>query len=134
MKINKEFINRFVIQGVGVVEVLIGLTISLSFIIASLIEPPGRPKTVYGFVVVTSLISIVIGIGLLKRKKWGRKFLIFFAGYVIITKFLLVSNLVKFTGNTITFISVNAKDILSLIYHIGVLVVFNLKSIKNDLG
>ncbi|MBD3379412.1 MAG: hypothetical protein GF408_03005 [Candidatus Omnitrophica bacterium] len=125
--------NRLTIRSVAVIEVLIGLYISLSFIISSLIDPPGRPKTVYGFVIVTSLISIVIGAGLFAYKKWARRVLIFFAGYVIITKFLLVSNLVTFTGNTIEFISIGTKDIISLFYHIAILVIFNLNNIKKEL-
>jgi len=80
-----------------------------------------------------SLISIAIGIGLFKYKNWGRKILIFFSGYVIFTKFLLVSHLVTFTGNTIAFMSNNAKDTMSLIYHIVILIVFNLKSIKCEM-
>ena len=126
--------SRIVIRAVAIIEILIGLSISLSFIIASLINPPGRPKTVYGFVILTSLISVIIGIGLFKYKNWGRQFLIFFAGYVIFTKFLLFSNLVEFTGNTIKAMSIELKDVLSFLYHIVVLVIFNLKVIKKELG
>jgi hypothetical protein len=126
--------SRLVIRAVAIIEILIGLSISLSFIIASLITPPGRPKTVYGFVVLTSLISVIIGIGLFKYKNWGRQFLIFFAGYVIFTKFLLFSNLVEFTGNTIKAMPVELKDVLSLIYHVVILTVFNLKAIKKELN
>ena len=131
---NKKNFNRIIIRIVSVIEILIGSSISLSFIIASLITPPGRPKTVYGFVVATSLISVIIGIGLFRYKEWGRRILIFFAGYVIVTKFLLVTHLVTFIGNTIEFMSIQAKDILSLIYHIVILIVFNLKSIKSELN
>ena len=132
--VNKEKNSKIIIKAVAVIEILIGLSISLSFIIASLINPPGRPKTVYGFVVLTSLISIIIGVGLFRYKNWGRQFLIFFAGYVIFTKFLLFSNLVEFTGNTIKFMSINIKDILSFIYHCGILLIFNLKDIKKHLN
>ena len=126
--------SEIIIRTVAIIEILIGLSISLSFIIASLIKPPGRPKTVYGFVVLTSIISIIIGIGLFRYKNWGRQFLIFFAGYVIFTKFLLFSNLVEFTGNTIKFLSINLKDVLSFVYHCSILVIFNLKDIKKLLN
>ena len=109
-----EKTSKITIRVIAIIEILIGLYISLSFIIASLINPPGRPKTVYGFVVLTSLISVIIGIGLFRYKNWGRQFLIFFAGYVIFTKFLLLSNLVEFTGNTIKFMSINLKDVFLL--------------------
>ncbi|MBN1871820.1 MAG: hypothetical protein JW800_04530 [Candidatus Omnitrophica bacterium] len=125
--------SRIVIRAVAVIEIVIGLYISLSFIIASLITPPGRPKTVYGFVVVTSLISIIMGIGLYRYKNWAKQFLIFFAGYIIFTKFLLFSNLVEFTGDTINFISIDLKDVISFIYHFFILLVFNLKIIKKEL-
>ena len=122
--------SKIIIRVVAVIEILIGLSISLSFIITSLINPPGRPKTVYGFVVITSLISVIIGVGLFKYKNWGRQFLIFFAGYIIFTKFLLFSNLVEFTGNTIKFMAINLKDFLSFVYHCGILIIFNQKDIK----
>ena len=109
-----EKTSKITIRVIAIIEILIGLYISLSFIIASLINPPRRPKTVYGFVVLTSLISVIIGIGLFRYKNWGRQFLIFFAGYVIFTKFLLLSNLVEFTGNTIKFMSINLKDVFLL--------------------
>ena len=129
----KENVSKTIIRGIAIIEILIGLSISLSFIIASLITPPGRPKAVYGFVIATSLISIIIGIGLFKYKNWGRQILIFFAGYVIITKFLLVTHLVTFVGNTIEFMSLQSKDIASLFYHAGILVVLNIKNIKGEL-
>lgn len=126
--------SKIIIRTIAIIEILIGLAISLSFIIASLITPPGRPKTVYGFVVLTSLISVVIGIGLFKYKNWGRQFLIFFAGYVIFTKFLLTSNLLEFSGNTIEVVSIKSKDVISFIYHVAILIVFNLKGIKKELN
>ena len=131
-KLIKKY-SKIIIRVVAIIELLIGLSISLSFIIASLINPPGRPKTVYGFVVITSLISVIIGIGLFRYRNWGRKLLIFFAGYIIFTKFLLFSNLLEFTGNTIKIIPNNLKDVISFIYHCGVLIIFNLKDIKAKL-
>ena len=126
--------SKIIIKAVSIIEIMIGLSIPLSFITASLIYPPGRPKVLYGFVVLTSIISVVIGIGLFRFKNWGRKFLIFFAGYIIVTKFLLFANLVEFTGNTIDFMSVTSKDILSFIYHCSILVIFNLKDIRQVLN
>jgi len=70
-KILTEKNGKIAIRAVAITEILIGLYISLSFIIASLINPPGRPKTVYGFVVLTSLISVIIGIGLFRYKNRG---------------------------------------------------------------
>lgn len=130
----KKNFNKIIIRGVAVVEIFIGFSISLSFIVPALGNTPGHQKTLYGFVVATSLISIVIGIGLFRYKNWGRRFLIFFAGYVIVTKFLLVSHLVTFTGNTIEYMSIMSKDIISLVYHVAMLIVFNLKAIKSELN
>lgn len=126
--------SKIIIRVFAIIEILIGVTISLSFIITSLISPPGRPKSVYWFVIITSVISIVIGAGLFKYKRWARIMLIFFAGYVAISKPLLFTNLVKFTGNTIEFMPTNLKDIFSFLYHCIILGVFNLKDIKKALN
>jgi hypothetical protein len=125
--------SGIIIRAIAMIEIAIGLSISMNFIVTSLINPPGRPKSLYGFVIITSLISIIIGIGLYRYKNWARQFLIFFAGYVILTKLLLATNLVDFTGNTIKFMSVSAKDILSFLYHGLILIIFNLKTIKQRL-
>jgi len=133
MKKENININRMIIRAIAIMEILLGAVISSSFIVASVAAPLGRPKIVYGFVIVASLISIVIGVGLFQYRNWGRKTLIFFAGYVILTKFLIVSHLIIFTGNTVEFVSVDVKDITSLMYHTGILIVLNLKSIKREL-
>lgn len=126
--------SKIIIRTFAVTEILIGLYISISFITASLISPPGRPITIYVLIVLASLISVIIGVGLFRYKNLGRQFLIFFAGYVIFTKFLLFSSLVEFTVNTVNFMSVASKDTVSFIYHCCILIIFNLKDIKKALN
>lgn len=129
----REQLNRIVIRAIALIEMFIGLFIPIDLIVAFFAANPSRPAPVYFFVGVTSLISVIIGLGLFKYKSWGRKILIFFAGYVIITKILIFSRLITFTGNTIDLIPVMEKDILSLIYHTALLVVLNLKSFTSEL-
>ena len=121
------------IKFTATIEILIGLSISLNFLIPALTNSREIPRALYAFVIITSLISVIIGIGLFRHSKWARKVLIFFAGYVLFSKLLLASGLVIFTGNTIDFMSVHSKDILSFAYHLAILIVFNLKSVKKEL-
>jgi hypothetical protein len=126
-------VSRIVIKLTAAIEVLIGLSISLNFLIPALTGSHEFPGVLYTFVIITSLISVIIGIGLLRHNKWARKLLLFFAGYVLFSKILLASGLMEFKGNTIDFMSIRSKDILSFAYHLTILIVFNLKSVKKEL-
>lgn len=127
-------IEKIAIKAVAVIEVLIGLFISLSFLVSELSAPSGRPVKVFVFVIATSLISVAIGAGLFFYKRWAGKTLVFFAGYVAFSKILLATGLVTFSGNTIEVVSTNVKDLVSFFYHIAVIIMFSSHQIKKELS
>ncbi len=105
---------------VGYLELVMGfLVISVStfaqFGHFSVFSP--KPVNVYLFVVASALTGIVLGAGILSGKAWARTLLVFFAGYVILTKILAYGGLLSFKGTILTSIPTGIKDAVSLLYH-----------------
>ncbi len=109
--------NRTIIKIIGITEVLIGLSSFFAAIIFSFMFISKRPLNVFFFVIIASVISYSIGLGLLDYKNWARLLLVFFSGYIIVTKILMFLNLLYFKGEIITFIPIELKNTISIIYH-----------------
>jgi len=111
---------------IGLIEVLIGFTAfagcSIVQIHGMIYGVMGKSADVYIFVIVTAIISFVLGIGMLADREWARKLLIFFSGYIIIIKILIYSGLMVFNGEIITYIPVWSKDLISFFYHSAILI------------
>jgi hypothetical protein len=108
------------------IEILIG---TVTLITSSLVQFTGvfaaqpKPTNVYIFVILTAIMAVAFGIGLLYDGKWAVRLLIFFSGYVILTKILVYAGILSFTGAIITIVPVEIKDGISILYH-SLLIVF----------
>lgn len=115
---------------IGITEVIIGLS---AFIGVAIVQVTGiygfspKPLNVYIFVVISACISFVLGVGILNRREWARSLLVFFSGYVLVTKVLKYGGLLTFNSdiiNAATSMPVWEKDAISSIYHIFVIIFF----------
>jgi len=79
-----------------------------------------KPLNVLAFVYITSLLSLLLGIGLLYRNRQAYELLLFLAGVVILTKILMFSKIIHLNGALETIIPSTFKNSISIIYH-GVL-------------
>ena len=108
------------------IEILIG---AVTLISSSMVQFTGvfaaqpKPANVYIFVVLTAIMAVAFGVGLLYDGKWAVRLLIFFSGYVILTKILAYTGLLSFKGAIITIVPVAFKDGVSILYH-SILIVF----------
>lgn len=112
---------------IGIVEVLIGLLTLFGVAIvqtAGISDIDPKPLNVYLFVVTTAAVSFVLGVGVIAKRKWAGKALMFFSGYIIMTKLLKYCGLLTFSGDILTTIPVWGKDTISLTYHAFVIVIF----------
>ncbi|MFH1791069.1 MAG: hypothetical protein ABH885_03680 [Candidatus Omnitrophota bacterium] len=113
--------TRRIITLIALTEVIIGAMTILSLILYPIVCRATKPLNVYLFVMVTSMVSSAIGLGLFDYRDAARRVLVFFSGYVILTKIMIFSGLLQFTGEIMTFVPVCMKDAVSLIYHIFVI-------------
>lgn len=127
MKIIK-WLSEFCPALVGFIELFIGLSTILFVTIFDIFSLASKPPGVFVFVVLSGTLSAVIGFGILRHKNWSRILLIFFSGYVIVMKILIYMDVIRFTGEIMTFPPPYIKDAISLLYHIAVIVLFTNKN------
>lgn len=126
-----ENVRKIVFFVFGWVEVLIGVTTLVGSFAAQMgfiSGHFGKPYNVYVFVVVTATISFVLGVGLLSRSEWARKLLMFFSGYIMLTKALISAGLMSFSGVILTVIHPWTRDVVSGLYHAALLIALMLCS------
>ena len=121
---------KAVLRAISFIELFIGLITLFSLIIYFSLSISQKPLNVFIFVLISSLISILIGIGLLNYREWARRLLIFFAAYIVLTKILIFSNLLQLSGEIITFIPASLKDSISILYHSLIIVLLSRIDIK----
>jgi hypothetical protein len=79
------------------------------------------------------LTSTTLGVGLLFRSSLCRKLLVFFSGWIILSKILIFSGLLVFHGNLETLLDPRAKDALSILYHTFAIVYLRLPAVKREM-
>lgn len=120
-----------VIVAIGITEVLIGSVTPLASIISWTLALYNKPLAVTIFVISASLVSLSLGIGLLRFRAWARKLIIFFAGYILLTKVLILSGIIMLSGALETSVSPEIKNSISIIYHIFIIVFFARHAVKD---
>ena len=91
-----------------------------------------KPLNVLLFVVISALISVSLGIGILLRWRYARKLLIFFAGWIILSKILIFAKILILCCELETTVSANLKNIISVVYHAMLIFYFHHPSIKKE--
>lgn len=109
---------------IGITEIAIGLSTITGIAITPLTNFPTKHLSVMIFVITTSIISVFLGIGIIKNNKTAIKLILIFSIYIILTKILIFYGLMQFNGEIITFLPKNAKNSISLIYHSLIVIVF----------
>ena len=118
----------------GIIEICIGL-ITLIAVIASLIlGKSAKPLEVLIFVLATSIISLGLGIGILRYNLYTYHLLLFFATVIILSKVLILAKIISLSGALETRISPSAKSIISIIYHSLLIWYFLRPSVKKRFG
>jgi len=115
-----ENVRKIVFFVFGWIEVLIGMTTLVGSFVAQMGLIPGhfgKPYNIYVFVVATAAVSFALGVGLLSHREWARKLLMFFAGYIILTKALISAGLMSFSGVILTVVHPWTRDMVSALYH-----------------
>jgi hypothetical protein len=114
---------------IGMCEVTIGLLTMVGVpvvqAVGETIQLTPKPLNLYVFVVITATMSFILGVGMLARREWARKLLIFFSGYILITKIMKYTGLIVFKGDILTAIPVWLKDSTSFLYHFALILVLS---------
>ncbi len=115
----------------GVIEIAIG-GITLCAVLMSLIYGVStKPMPVLIFVVVSAVISSLIGIGLIYRKTLSYRLLLYFSSLIILSKILIFAGIMTLTGDLETTVSPALKNVVSIVYHGLALAYFLRPSVKS---
>jgi spore maturation protein SpmA len=126
-KIDKFFTVLF-----GETEVLIGLVTLISLFETRILWGITKPRSVFLFVFLTSLVSFILGIGILRYKMLARKLLMFFSGYIVLTKIFMFLNLITLSHPFEILIPSRIKNVISFIYHLTIILFFNREEIRDS--
>lgn len=126
-------VQRLLIRTIAVIELLIGACTLASIAAAITLSTLSKPPNVLLMVIITSIISVLLGAGLFRQMKEAAILLVFFSGYVILTKILIVTGLIHFNGELITGAVRDMKNGISVVYHLGVIIVLTRPSVRKML-
>ena len=110
------------IPTIGLVEISIGLVTLLSIPFFARLGHT-KPSGELFFVVTSSLLSFLMGAGILLRLNGARKWLVFFSGWIIISKLLIFLGVLRLVSEVPASLPIQLKNIVSLFYH-GLLIVY----------
>lgn len=118
----------------GFIELGIGL-ITLSAVMVSLtLGKSTKPPEVLVFVLTTSIISVSLGIGILRRNLAIYHLLLFFATVIILNKILIFAKIISLTGALESHIPASVKNAISIIYHSLLIWYFLQPKVKKQFG
>jgi len=122
--------TKIIVKALGLIELFIGLVTITSLLTYSILSLSKKPLNVFIFVLTSSITSIILGCGLWRMRGWARSLLLFFSGYIVLTKFLMFAGLLRFNGEIITFVPYSVKNTISVAYHILIMLFLSLQATK----
>ncbi len=128
MKIPQMLLNAC-IELIGFIELLIGVATILFVTLFSIFSIVEKPLNIFFFVIISAFISTYIGYGILNFKDSTRILLIFFSGYVILLKIMIYLGILHFTGEILTTPPPFIKNLISVLYHIFLILFFTHKGV-----
>ena len=124
---------KIIITAIALIELVIGLTTIGALLCGLFLSFPQKPASVFVFVFMAAITSCALGVGLLKYNDWARTLLIFFSGYIILTKALILANIIVLTGEIITFLPTDTKNLISVFYHVTVMLLLSRKGVEESM-
>lgn len=118
----------------GFTEIAIGVTALTATVYSAATKTSQKPANILIFVIMSGIISTGLGTGLLLRWHYARKLLIFFAGWVILSKILIFSDIISLCCDLETTFSPALKNMVSILYHALLIFCLHQPSVKKEFG
>ena len=116
----------------GLTEISIGTITLMATAISLLRHISTKPFNILIFVILSSFVSISLGVGTILRYHYARKLLMFFAGWIILSKFLVLTKIISISGTLETTLPLSFKNIISIFYHAAIILYFHHPSVKKE--
>ncbi|MCX5707001.1 MAG: hypothetical protein NTW13_05035 [Candidatus Omnitrophica bacterium] len=118
----------------GLTEIIIGLITLISLTLSPFLNKFTKPPSVFAFVLIAAFISLILGIGILRRSLSSYHILLFFATVIILSKLLIFAKVISLSGALETTIPSPIKDIASIFYHTLLIIYFSRPDIREYFG
>lgn len=115
---------------IAAIEILIGAITLCAIVFSLLTNSNAKTANVLIFVITTSCLSILLGIGLLSSKKMAYDLLIYFSSIIILSKILIFTNIIGLNGYLETSIPDPIKNSISIFYHSFVIAYLRRRNIR----
>ena len=102
---------------ISLTEIIIGTTTLAAVFFSVLNATYRKPLPVLLFVVATAVISLSLGIGVLRLRPESRRLLLFFSSVIIINKIMIFLGVLNFPGGLEVVLPDNLKNAASIFYH-----------------
>ena len=112
-------------------EIFIGLFTMLVVYFSIALGFNSKPINVLVFVYATSVLSFLLGIGLLRLNRQAYELLIFLSSVIILSKLLVFFNIMQLNGALETAIPAGIKNIISVVYHAALLIYLKSKTAES---
>jgi hypothetical protein len=112
-------------------EIFIGLFTMLVVYFSIALGFNSKPINVLVFVYTTSVLSFLLGIGLIRLNRQAYELLIFLSSVIILSKLLIFFNIIQLNGALETAISPGIKNIVSIVYHATLLIYLKSKAAES---
>jgi len=119
----KNMKDAWGIQVFGLIETGIGLVALVALTVSFLLGTSTKPPAVAIFVLTASIVSISLGIGIMRRNLFCYRSLLYFSALVILSKILIAGNIITLSGALETAMPPVIKNIISVLYH-GALILY----------
>lgn len=119
----------------SLIEILIG-SVTLIAVILNLIQGKStKPLEVLIFVLATSIVSMILGLGiLLRRNLTCYHLLLYFSSIIIFSKILIFAKIISLSGALETTLPLSLKNTISILYHLLLIFYFTRQPIREEFG
>jgi hypothetical protein len=118
----------------GLTELIIGSFTLIAVIVSLLLGKSAKPPEVLIFVLTTAVISLILGIGILKRNLTSYHLLLFLSVIIILSKILIFAKIIFLAGALETNIHPSLKNTISIVYHSLLVWYFVRPSVRKQFG
>jgi uncharacterized membrane-anchored protein len=115
---------------IGILEILIGSITLLSNFATLALSQNNKSPNVLCFVVITGILSVLLGIGILKFRKKAYQLLLYFSSVIILSKILILTDIIDLNGALEVTVPGPLKNTVSIVYHGFVIAYLNKPGIR----
>jgi len=116
----------------AIIEIILGYITLLAVSVSLIRGWSTKPQEVVIFVLATTVISVCLGLGVLRYSLRSYYLLLYFSSIIILSKLLIFTKIISLNGALETTIPSHLKNAISVLYHSLLIFYFTRSSVKKQ--